>query len=99
VIDKLAKGGSIEAFDKGPDSDVVVHPKGEWSSRAQWWVKHTKGMEAFMARGIHGQRIYLDVERDIAIVRQSSQPVSKGTVINGLDLNIFYTIVDYLSKK
>ena len=99
VIEKLAKGGNIEAFDKGPDSDGVIHPKGEWSYRAQWWVKHTKGMEAFMAIGIHGQWIYLDVERDIAIIKQSSQPVSKDVILNGLDLNAFYAIVSHLSSE
>jgi CubicO group peptidase (beta-lactamase class C family) len=93
VIEKLAKGGSIKAFDNGPDSDGVVHPKGEWSYRAQWWVKHTKGMSAFMAIGIHGQWIYLDPERKIAIVKQSSQPVSKDTHLNGFDLNAFSAIV------
>ncbi len=99
IIKNLAKGGSIEAFDNGPDSDGVVHPKGEWSYRAQWWVKHTKGEEAFMAIGIHGQWIYLDVDRDIAIIKQSSQPVSKDTYLNGYDLNAFSAIVSYLSKK
>ncbi len=98
VIEKLALGGKIEAFDNGPDSDGVVHAKGEWSYRAQWWVKHTPGMEAFMAIGIHGQWIYLDVERKIAIVKQSSQPVSKDTFLNGYDLNAFYAMVDYLSR-
>ena len=99
VINKLAKGGSIQSFDNGPDSDGVVHPKGEWSYRAQWWVKHTKGMEAFMAIGIHGQWIYLDAERRIAIVKQSSQPVSKDTYLNSYDLNAFYALVGYLSRR
>ena len=97
VIEALATGGNIAAFDKGSESDGVVHPKGEWSYRAQWWVKHTAGMEAFMAIGIHGQWIYLDVDRRIAIVKQSSQPVSEGEVINGFDLNGFYAIVRHLS--
>jgi len=99
VIQKLARGGSIEAFDRGPDSDGIIHPKGEWSYRGQWWIKHTKGMEAIMAIGINGQWIYLDVNRKIAIIKQSSQPVSKDTYLNGYDLNAFYAIVDYLSKK
>ncbi len=93
VIKKLADGGNISAFDNGPDSDGVIHPKNEWSYRAQWWVKHTEGMEAFMAIGIHGQWIYLDINRQVAIVKQSSQPVSKDDYLNGFDLNAFYAIV------
>ena len=99
VIDKIAKGGSIEAFDNGPDSDDVVHKKGEWSYRAQWWVKHTKGMEAFMAIGIHGQWIYIDRNHDVAIVKQSSQNKSKDDYLNVYDLNAFSAIVEYLSSK
>ncbi len=103
VIRKIAKGGSTEAFDKGPESDdefvLPVHPKGEWSYRAQWWVKHTKGMEAFMAIGIHGQWIYLDVNRKVAIVKQSSMPPSKDAYLDGYNLNAFYAIVAHLSEK
>lgn len=99
VIKTLEKGGSIKAFDNGPDSDGIVHPKGEWSYRAQWWVKHTKGMKAFMAIGIHGQWIYLDPTHKVAIVKQSSQPVSKDDYLNGYDLNGFYAIVSYFKNK
>jgi CubicO group peptidase (beta-lactamase class C family) len=99
VIEKLAKGGDIKAFDNGPDSDDYVHAKGEWSYRGQWWVKHTKGEEAFMAIGIHGQWIYLDVERGIAIVKLSSQNKSKDDYMNKYDLNAFSAIVGYLSQK
>jgi len=99
VVDKIAKGGSIKAFDAGPDSDDIVHKKGEWSYRAQWWVKHTKGMQAFMAIGIHGQWIYIDRNHDIAIIKQSSMPPSKDTYLDGYNLQGFYGIVKYLSKK
>jgi len=99
VVETIAKGGSIEAFDAGPDSDDVVHKKGEWSYRGQWWVKHTPGMEAFMAIGIHGQWIYIDRNHDVAIVKVSSMPPSKDTYLDGYNLEGFYGIVDYLSKK
>jgi len=99
IIKNLEKGGSIKAFDNGPDSDGVVHRKGQWSYRAQWWVKHTKGESAFMAIGIHGQWIYLDPTRKIAIVKQSSQDKSKDDYLNEYDLNAFSSIVHYLSDK
>ncbi len=98
IIETLSKGGSIKAFDNGPDSDDIVHKKGEWSYRAMWWVKHTPGYEAFMAMGIHGQFIYINPAKNIAIVKVSSQPVSKDEVLNGFDINSFDAVVDYLSK-
>ena len=98
VIEKLAKGGNIEAFAKGPDAGVV-NPAGEWSYRAQWWVKHTEGMEAFTAIGIHGQWIYFDLKRDVAIIKQSSQPLSKDEYLNLYDLNAFYALVRHLEEK
>jgi len=97
VVDKLAKGGSIKAFDNGPDSDDVIHKKGEWSYRAQWWVKHTKGMEAFMAIGVHGQWIYIDRNHNVAIVKLGSMPVSKDEYLDGYNLEGIYGIVRYLS--
>ncbi len=98
VIEKLAKGGSIKAFDNGPESDDVVHAKGEWSYRGQWWVKHTKGMEAFTAIGIHGQWIYIDPNHDVAIVKLSSMPPSKDEYLDSYNLEAFYAIVRYLSE-
>ena len=99
IIENLEKGGSIKAFDNGPDSDDVVHRKGQWSYRAQWWVKHTEGESAFMAIGIHGQWIYLDPTPKIAIVEQSSQDKSKDDYLNEYELNAFSSIVHYLSEK
>ena len=97
VVDKIAKGGSIKKFDNGPDSDDVVHKKGEWSYRAQWWVKHTKGMEAFMAIGVHGQWIYIDRNHNVAIVKLGSMPVSKDEYLDGYNLEGLCGIVRYLS--
>ncbi|MBB3698208.1 beta-lactamase family protein [Flammeovirga yaeyamensis] len=96
IIKKLQEGGNIKAFDNGSESHDLVMPKGEWSYRAQWWIKHTKGQEAVMAIGIHGQWIYLDIEHQIAIIKQSSQPISKDDVLNAMDLNGFYAIVNHL---
>ncbi|WP_428674024.1 serine hydrolase domain-containing protein [Roseibium sp.] len=96
VVDKIANGGSIEAFGAGPDADDTFK-SGEWSYRAQWWVKHTPGMEAFMAIGVHGQWIYIDRNHDIAIVKLSSMPKSKDDYLDAYNLEGFYGIIRYLS--
>ncbi|MCG9788444.1 beta-lactamase family protein [Vibrio mediterranei] len=97
VIDQIANGGNKLAFANGPDASANM-PGGEWSYRAQWWVKHTPGQEAFMAIGIHGQWIYIDRGNDIAIVKQSSAPDSVTLEQEAYDLNGLYAIVKALSE-
>lgn len=98
VIKKLSDGASREKFAKGPDA-VGIMSNGEWSYRAQWWVRHTPGREAFAAAGIHGQHIYIDVHRDLAIVKLSSQPVSYEVYETAYDFQGFDAIVDYLRAR
>ncbi|WP_281612888.1 serine hydrolase [Flammeovirga sp. SubArs3] len=95
VIKKLQKGANTEAFKNGSESAL---DNGEWSYRAQWWVRHTKGKEAIMAIGIHGQWIYIDVGRDIAIVKQSSQPNSADVAMEAYNVRAFDALIDYFSN-
>ncbi|MEM8769131.1 MAG: serine hydrolase, partial [Pseudomonadota bacterium] len=46
IIADLAEGGSRKAFSKGPNASGYMGD-GDWSYRAQWWVRHTPGREAF----------------------------------------------------
>ncbi|TCL00353.1 hypothetical protein BXY66_2994 [Shimia isoporae] len=97
VIQELADGGSIEAFTNGTESKGVMGGN-DWSYRAQWWVRHTPGHEAFSAIGVNGQWIYIDVERDIAIVKQSSQPESSTNYFDEYNINAFDQIIGHLTK-
>ncbi len=97
VIRALETGGVRAAWDDGPNEGSM--PKDEGSYRAQWWVRHNEGREAFTALGIHGQWIYIDRAHDVAIVRQASQPMS---VSDEIDLSIYAaidTITDYLEHR
>ena len=95
IIDDIVAGGNREAFINGPNA---TEPMTDWSYRAQWWVRHTEGKEAFSAIGVHGQWIYFDKNRNIAIIRQSSQPVSASPFFDGFNLNAFDTIIEHLEK-
>jgi CubicO group peptidase (beta-lactamase class C family) len=97
VIDTLDAGGSREAFSRGPQA-VGAWGGGDWSYRAQWWIRHTPQREAITAIGVHGQWIYLDRRRGIAIVKQSSQPVSSDPCTDQFILNAFDTVIDHLSR-
>ncbi|MEA3301954.1 MAG: serine hydrolase [Pseudomonadota bacterium] len=97
IIEDIAAGGNIDAFSNGPMSSGIMADK-DWSYRAQFWVRHTKGKEAFSAIGVNGQWIYMNKNKDIAIIRQSSQPVSSSAFFDGFNLNAFDTIIEHLSK-
>ena len=97
IIDKLAKGGNIDAFSNGPESAGPMGNK-DWSYRAQWWVRHTPGKEAFSAIGVFGQWIYIDKNRNIAIIKQASQNVPKNNDLDAFNLNAFDVIIDYLTE-
>jgi CubicO group peptidase (beta-lactamase class C family) len=93
VIRQLADGGDRRAFQDGPYGDLE-----DWSYRAQWWVRHTPGKEAIMAIGIHGQWVYIDLERNIAIIKQSSQPTSESDYQDSYNINAFDAIVSHLEN-
>ncbi len=95
VIDTLEAGGDREAFARGPEATGPMAE--DWSYRAQWWVRHTPGREAVTAIGIHGQWIYVDRRRGVAIVKQSSQPVSSDPDTDQFVLNAFDAVIDRVS--
>jgi len=97
IIQELSKGGSREAFEDAPSATGIMGTK-DWSYRAMWWVRHTPGKEAFMACGISGQWIFIDVKRGIAIIKQSSQPTSATDYQTAYDILGFEAIVAHLSK-
>ncbi len=46
-----------------------------WSYRNMWWVSHN-AHGAVMARGVHGQNIYIDPKAEMVIARYASHPVA-----------------------
>ncbi|NME72343.1 serine hydrolase domain-containing protein [Flammeovirga aprica] len=96
VIKDLQKGANPEAFKHGSETAM---DDGDWSYRAQWWIRHKEGKEAIMAIGIHGQWIYIDVERNMAIVKQSSQPKSADPFMEPYNLRAFDALIEYFSTK
>ena len=96
IIDTLEAGGDRAAFARGPEA--VAAMASDWSYRAQWWVRHTPGREAITAIGIHGQWIYIDRAHRVAIVKQSSQPVSSDGDTDQFILNAFDAVIDHLRR-
>ena len=97
VIETLERGGDRDAWTNGPNVNEM--PDGKGSYRAQWWVRHNEGREAFTALGIHGQWIYIDRANNTAFIRQASQPQSTGAFYDDFTYSAIDAINDYMGDR
>ena len=90
AIDRIRAGGDKAAFAKSGYTDL----KG-WSYRGMWWVTHNRD-GAYMARGVHGQSIYVDPAARMVIARLGSHPVASNTANDPASLPAFQAVADHL---
>lgn len=92
VIDDIRRGGDKQAFAKA-GYDLLEG----WSYRSMWWVTDKEG-GAFMARGVYGQRIYVDPKAELVIVRYASHPVAANAANDPVTLPAFEALARHLSR-
>ena len=63
-----------------------------------WWVTHNED-GAFMARGVHGQRIYIDPKAEMVIVRYASHPVAGNAANDPTTLPAFEALGRYFVSQ
>ena len=66
-----------------------------WSYRRQWWISHDGG-GVIMARGIHGQSIYIDPKAEVVIARYGSHPMAGNVANDPVTLPAFRAIAQAL---
>ncbi|VXD22430.1 conserved exported hypothetical protein [Planktothrix serta PCC 8927] len=93
VIANIRQGGDLQAFAQAGYSSL----KG-WSYRSMWWITHNQH-GAFMARGVHGQSLYIDPAADMVIARFASYPVAGNAANDPTTLPAYEAIADYLLKR
>lgn len=69
-----------------------------WSYRHMWWVSHNPH-GAYMARGIHGQSIYVDPKAEMVIVRYAAHPVAANGANDPLTLPAFQAMGEALMRR
>jgi CubicO group peptidase (beta-lactamase class C family) len=70
VVADIRRGADPRKFDK-----AGYHLLPGYSYRSMWWVTHNE-LDAFEARGIHGQRLYIAPKADMVVTRFASHPVA-----------------------
>lgn len=92
AIERIRAGGDKAAFAKAGYTLL----KG-WSYRGMWWITNNKH-GAFMARGVHGQSIYVDPAAQVVIARFSSNPVASNAANDPTTLPAFEAVAEHFVK-
>lgn len=93
AIDRIRAGGDKAAFEKAGYALL----KG-WSYRGMWWVSHN-AHGAFVARGVHGQSIYIDPAAHMVIARFGSHPVAGNAANDPTTLPAFQAVAEHLMRR
>lgn len=94
AIEDIVKGGDKEAF----AASIYGKTLKGWSYRNMWWITGNNH-GAYMARGVHGQAIYIDPTAEMVIVRLASSPKSSNLELDATSLPAYEAVADYLLKK
>ena len=92
VVDDIRKGGDKAAF----PSTYATLPG--WSYRNMWWVSNNEH-GAFMARGVHGQNIYIDPKAEMVIARYASFPMAANAFNDPTTLPAYHAVAKHLMAK
>ena len=92
VVQDIARGASQAQFAKGGYPLLK-----DWSYRNMWWVTHNEH-GAYMARGIHGQSIYVDPKAEMVIVRYAAHPIAANGANDPLTLPAYHAVAKSLMK-
>jgi CubicO group peptidase (beta-lactamase class C family) len=91
AITSIREGGDPMKF---PSSSYPTLPG--WSYRSQWWVAPDG---VIMARGVHGQAIWIDQTREVVIARFGSHPKAGNVNIDPIALPLYRAIAERLAGR
>jgi CubicO group peptidase (beta-lactamase class C family) len=94
AIADIMKGGSPAEFAKNGLYPTLPG----WSYRNQWWISHN-AHGAYMARGIHGQAIYIDPKAEMVIARFASHPVAGNVALDPTSIPAYHALALHLMAK
>ena len=90
VVDDIRRGGDRAHFAKGGYPLLQG-----WSYRNMWWVTHN-AHGAFMARGVHGQALYIDPKAEMVIARFASHPQASNSANDPVSLPAYQALAEHL---
>ncbi|MFZ3002220.1 MAG: serine hydrolase [Undibacterium umbellatum] len=92
AVEDIRKGADPAKFAKAGYATLPGY-----SYRNMWWVGHNSH-QTFEARGIHGQRIYIDTVAEMVIVKFSSHPIAANGATDPVTYRAFQALANHLMK-
>ena len=93
VVDGICKGADPAKF-----VSAGYHTLPGWSYRSMWWISHNPH-GAYMARGIHGQAIYIDPAAEMVIARYGSHHIAGNLGIDPHSLPAYHAMALHLMQS
>jgi len=90
AVADIRRGGSPSDFAKAGYTQLPG-----WSYRNMWWVTHN-AHGAFMARGVHGQALYIDPTAQMVIARFASTPIAGNSANDPTSLPAYHALAQHL---
>jgi CubicO group peptidase (beta-lactamase class C family) len=92
VVERIRQGANRDPF-----AAANYQTMQGWSYRDQWWISHDDH-GVFMARGIHGQAIYVDPKAEMVIARFSSAPTASTVTFDPIVLPAYRAVAEHLME-
>ena len=92
AVQDIRKGGKRDDFAKAGYKLLDG-----WTYRDMWWVTHNEH-GAFMARGVHGQALYIDPKAEMVIARFASHPTAANAANDPTSLPAYHALATFLMQ-
>lgn len=96
---RIVPAAAVQRLQHGAEPPVRVRridaPMAGWRYRSMWWATHNPH-RAFMARGVHGQALYIDPAAEMVIARYASHPLPPNLMSDPTSLPAWHALAEHL---
>ena len=96
---QIVPAAAVQRLQRSDEPPVRVRridvPMSGWRYRSMWWATHN-AHGAFMARGVHGQALYIDPAAELVIARYASHPMPHNALSDPCSLPAFHALARHL---
>ncbi|MBL8352217.1 MAG: serine hydrolase [Burkholderiaceae bacterium] len=96
---RIVPAAAVQRLQHSAEPPVRVRridaPMAGWRYRSMWWATHNRH-RAFMARGVHGQALYIDPAAEMVIARYASHPLPPNALSDPTSLPAWHALAEHL---